>query len=295
MSALLDFVDTAKLSELTKTQYASKAVKLMKLFDKGLKTIITDAEASIKKLKETYPNEKTLKSYLSFIQTIFKYNPDFKETHEDDFKIWDTAFKSSADNVMDKIKENKPTDKQRDGFVPYDEFKKKLTSLPKASDDRLIVALYGLTPPLRADFNDVAIYTRKPSGKVAQKNYIVLSSTKKNGTLYLNEYKTSKTYGQLVRPFGSNLYAEIVDSLKAHPREFLFQNKHGEPYDANTFQKYVNRRLKAIFGKPLTISLIRHAFINTMDFNKMSIKEREDLAHEMGHSMDVQTTYRLIF
>ena len=55
------------------------------------------------------------------------------------------------------------------------------------------------------------------------------------------------------------------------------------------------RQFKAIFKKPLTVSLIRHSFINTLDFNKLSIKERREIATSMAHSIDVQGFYRLYF
>jgi hypothetical protein len=294
--SLIDFIDTSKLTELTKNQYASKAVKLMDIFHKSLSAVIQDADTSISKLKDQYSNKKTLKGYFGFIMTVFKYNPEFRSKHKEAYAKWEEAFKEVSNEVMDKLKDNTPSEKQKEGFIPYDEFKSKRTTLPKGSDDRLIVSLYGLMPPLRADFNAVVVFKTKPKTKtVEDKNYIVLNKNKKNGVLYLNEYKTSKTYGQIERHFGSDLYQEIMDSMELNPRTFLFETRNGDPYDANTFQKYVNRRLKTIYGKPLTISLIRHSFINTMDFNRMSIREKEDLAREMGHSVSTQDTYRLIF
>jgi hypothetical protein len=292
--SLLDFIDTSKLSELTKNQYASKAVKLMDIFKKSLSAVIQDAETSIEKLKELYTNKKTLKGYIAFIQTVFKYNPEFKSKHKDAYQKWDEMFKTTLTEVMDGLKENKPSEKQREGFVEYKDIRARVDTLPKGSEDRLIVALYGMMPPLRADFNDVVVYRTKPK-KSSTMNYIVLNKTKRKGNLYLNEYKTAKTYGQIDREFGADLYQEITDSLAHNPRTYLFESKDGQPYEPNTFTKFINRRLKTIFGKPLTISLIRHSFINSIDMNRLTVKQKEELAHDMGHSVGTQDLYRLVF
>ena len=47
----------------------------------------------------------------------------------------------------------------------------------------------------------------------------------------------------------------------------------------NTYTKWCNRVLERLFGRALTVSLIRHAYINTLDFNKLTIKEKEEIAN----------------
>jgi len=53
--------------------------------------------------------------------------------------------------------------------------------------------------------------------------------------------------------------------------------------------------LKKLFNKPLTISLIRHSYINSLDFNKLSVIEKENIAKDMAHTVNTQDRYRLIF
>ena len=71
--------------------------------------------------------------------------------------------------------------------------------------------------------------------------------------------------------------------------------RSGEPMLKNTYTKWCNRVLERLFGRALTVSLIRHAYINTLDFNKLTIKEKEEIAADMTHSAGMQDKYRLIF
>jgi hypothetical protein len=41
--------------------------------------------------------------------------------------------------------------------------------------------------------------------------------------------------------------------------------------------------------------MIRHAYINSLDFNKLTVAEKENIAKDMAHTIGTQDRYRLIF
>lgn len=291
MADILAFLDNeTTLSDMTRIDYNQKAVRLMDLLDKNIEHILLHPDAYIPKIKRIYKNPRSHKAYISFLLAVFKYNPDFKNKHQDAYDIWYNDFKKINEAITADTKQNQATGRQLDGYVDYGTFVKKLDVLPIGSYDRLLVAMYGLIPPVRNDYNAVRIYkTRAP--KEPEANHIVL--TRKGARLVLTEFKTSRKMGKINMVLPDALFTEIQSSLQHHPRDWLFQSK-GMPYLAGTFNKWVNSRFKELYDKPLTISILRHSYINTLDLNSLSEAEREAIARKMGHTSAQQLMYRLL-
>jgi len=291
-SNFIDFIAQTELSPLTKQNYIDRIRSLEKKLEKPIFEIIKSAETSIDTIRKSYDLDTTRKIYLSVILSLFRHVPKLKEQLPKAFVLWSEAFKHHDQAVENRYKTNAPTDKQRAGYVPYEDIKAKRFQLPKGSMERLILALYTDIYPLRADFNKVRLYKTVP--ETPEPNYIHL---RKNGCrLYLNEYKTANKHGTFEKELPESLCEEIHNSLEELPREWLFINANKEPFElSNSFVHYINKKLKSIFDKPLTISLIRHAFISTLDFNTLTIAEKEQIAKEMTHTTRLQDQYRLIF
>jgi hypothetical protein len=280
------------LSELTKQNYIDRLRHLEKEFNKPLFDIIKHAETSIRKIKDLYELDTTRKTYISVILSVFRYATGLKEQLSKAYVLWSNAFKDSDDAVEARYKKNAPSDKQKNGYVPYEEIKQKRFTLKEGTEERLLLAMYTDIYPLRADFNKVRLYKSVPSKH--EHNYIHMRKT--GCKLVLNEYKTASKHGKFEKELPESLCEEIHASLTIKPRDYLFVNINKEPFElSNSFTHYANRILKKIFDKPLTISLIRHSFISTLDFNKLTIEEKEQIASEMCHTTKLQDQYRLIF
>jgi len=99
----------------------------------------------------------------------------------------------------------------------------------------------------------------------------------------------------LARTLPINLTQELWTSLQAEPpRRWLFTTKSGSPYTAKNFSKWCCSVLQTLFDRPLTLTLLRHSYLNSMDWNKLTIAARETLAADMCHSTETQDTYRWI-
>jgi len=122
--------------------------------------------------------------------------------------------------------------------------------------------------------------------------------TRKEGALILREFKTQdranpKLYS---RRLGLELSDEIRASLQEHPRDYLFtEPKSIKPYTHSGLQQYASRTLKTLFGKPCTLTLLRHSYISHMlAYGQLSIKDKEELARDMCHSVETQAQYQFI-
>ena len=284
-------ITNADLSPITKKTYIDR----LRFFSESTKVelyeIVCHPAKYIQWIKAHSKSLQTQKSYISCILALFKHTPSLKETEKKHYHEWYSEFKKIHDQIEDRYKLNEPSLKQKEAYVPYKEIIAKRDTLAKGSKERLLLALYTYLPPLRSDFNKVYIYS-KAQKTYEHDNYILLFDTPP--VLVLNEFKTKKT-DTYVKILPDDLIKEINESLKQYPREWLFIDRSKNPYNSGSFTKWINRTLKSLFGKALTISLIRHSFINNLDFNKLTVKEKEEIAKDMAHTVDTQDRYRLIF
>ena len=179
------------------------------------------------------------------------------------------------------------------------------TSLAKGSRERLLLVFYTMIPPLRCDLNRVALLQCPASAAtisqddvdtVKENNFLCLPADKKKpAILVLREFKTANSAGIWRRTLPMNLTQELWTSLQAEsPRRWLFTTNSGSPYTAKNFSKWCCSVLQKLFGRPLTLTLLRHSYLNSMDWNKLTIAARENLAADMCHSTETQDTYRWI-
>jgi len=285
---LLKSIEDSSLSLFTKRNYIQKAIVLTKLLDKSLEYIIQHPKIAIKKINNTYTNIGSRKTFYTFILAIFRYNDDLKCKYKDDYELWRKEFSESDEIIAERYKQNAPSKKQIEGFVAFEDIVKKRDTLEDGSDSKLLLSFYTYIPPLRADFGRVFVGKDK---KHSEDNYLHNNYSE----LILGKYKTAKTHNEFKKELPKELILQIKKSLENKPREYLFTTRDGKPMLKNTYTKWCNRTLQFLFKKPLTVSLIRHAFINTLDFNKLTIKEKEEIAADMTHTANMQDKYRLIF
>lgn len=232
--------------------------------------------------------------YMSSMMALFLRNQNLREKHYELYQKWKEMHDMIRKPIDIKYKSNEPTSRQKEGYMTYDEIIKIAQSLPKGSQERLLLMMYTEIPPVRSDYVQTRIFTRESQSDKCSGNYIIL--TKKNPRLILNKYKTAKTYKTLTIDIPPTLYKEIKNSLEEKSRDYLFvSSRTGEPFEeANTFNKWANRTLKKITNKPkFSISMLRHIFITRRDLKleEKSGLEQEKIAKLMGHSIEQQRRY----
>lgn len=301
MDILAVFDDNTKcgVSANTCAAYRSYAKTLVRELGGDIHTILKNADKSIAWIRKSYGgSDASKKNMIAAVLAIFKHNHGLAHgplasAHEK----WKEAYEELKERIDERYKTNEPSDKQMKGYVRFERIKEVRDGLAKGSVERLLLAMYTMIRPLRGDFNKVRIYTGRIPAKPAE-NYIHISGRGKGGTgdLVLNEYKTARHNGEYRRTIPVELVNEIHASLEKRPRDYLFVKADGKPYDlSNSYVRWANNTLQRLFECPLTLSLIRHSYISSLDFNKLSIAEKEEIAGDMAHTVQMQDKYRFIF
>ena len=228
---------------------------------------------------------------------LYKRSSTLRNQQKAAHQVWTTTARQLDDLLEKRYSNPKPTQRQRRGYVDFPTIIRMRKSLPLGSAAALLLAVYCDWSPLRADYNRVLI-SRQASqpglNAIHEPNFLWLPpmQAKASPMLVLREYKTSRSYGTVQRVLPASLAMEIRASLKQRPRKWLFADKEGTPYSPKAFSKMANRTLESLFGRPVTLTLVRHAKINSVDFEKASRRELEEFARDMCHSVETQATYR---
>ena len=290
----IEAISNANLSLISKRTYLERIKMISANLEKPIFWILKNPKETIEWIFKQSSAETTRKSYVSAILAIYKHNEGLKDAEgfSNSYKEWLEKFKELDTAIGERYKLNKPSDKQQEGYVPFKEIVKKRDELDKGSIDKLLLGFYTYIKPLRADFNCVKIYKKIVATiKIPEnENYIDLNEKK----LILQEYKTQKKHDKIEIVIPSELIDELETSLKNKPRDYLFIDRSGKPYHFNSYTRWANRTFFKLFKKHLTISLIRHSYISSLDQNALTTKDKEEIAYAMGHTKGMQELYRFV-
>ena len=231
--------------------------------------------------------------YLTALKALFEQTPGMKQKHPDLYKKWVDIHKEVRQPINEKYQSNKPSERQEKGYISFKEIEAKRDKLTKGSNERLLLSMYTMIPPVRSDYDKVAIYKNLKDIDASIDNYLIFN--KKEQYLVIRKYKTSKTYKDIKIDLPKNLASEIRASLKSNPRKFLFVQKNGEPYDKpNTFNRWANRTLKKkLDNDDFSLKMLRNVYVTRRDLKleEKSGLERAQIAKIMGHSVGTQQNY----
>lgn len=121
----------------------------------------------------------------------------------------------------------------------------------------------------------------------AEKNWCVMSKTEKCYFVF-NKYKTAATYGARCLP----IEKDLQDLLRLH--YYVRKEKYVLPehWDENYLSRRVRDICEKYSAKKCSIGLIRHAWVFDLYKTNPTLKEKEELARRMLHSVAVQELYR---
>ena len=231
-------------------------------------------------------------AYVSAIGAIFRHTPGMMQNEYSLYQKWTDLHKIIREPINAKNQTNRPDERQEKAYVPFEEVVKKRDGLKSGTNEKLLLAMYTMIPPVRSDYDKLAIYNNENLVNKDIDNYLILN---KKPYIVLNKYKTSKTYKTIKIVLPEDLVKEIKESLKNNKRDFLFvSSRNNKPYDKpNTFNRWANRVLKKIFNKNFSLKILRNIFITRRDLKleEKSGIERNKIAKIMGHSLSTQQNY----
>lgn len=286
----------ADISRATKEQYIRNVLTLQRISDgRSLEDIISHPKAMLKRIEKEYDSYQTQKSLVSTIKALVKYNPEIKDEYEAQIAKWSQKFRILDKAITDRVATAEPTQRELLNWVEWKDVLKKQHELGIAdygSIQHLLVSMYSLIEPIRADYGNVRI-VRDSEQPIADSNYVLLSQMPGQSKLVLHNYKTSKKYGTFERVLPDQLVHIIQSSLAKEPRLYLFVNESGEPYlKKNSYTRFANRNFERLFQKKFTISLMRHSFVSSLDFNESTPAQLFQHSRNMMHSIGMQQLYR---
>jgi hypothetical protein len=281
---------TAQGIKLTRKPIAAST---QKKYDQAIQRL-KDADVDLEDPEEFFGfvrdkelGESAEKTYLSALKyELGKLDKPFFFPEEYQKRI-DELYKRQ--NTTDAKQELKPNLMRN--YVPYDKLldeQKKFEAIPRKEDAEwvsyVITSLYTLNPPLRNDFGDMVVSTRRGAGRTG--NELIWNS---KPVIIMRDYKTNATYGDVEVPISDALQKVITDwfgHLGGLPTHIL-----GAKYTDDQMLRLISKAFKGT-GKSLGIDNLRHAYIqkHVVPIADNTIK-RDAIARRMLHSRDTQQNY----
>ncbi len=304
----MDFFVNSNLSQVTLSRYSTKLNEWLQYQPPQFNNIIClicFPEISLQSLNthlKINTNTNKHNFIVALIACIIHGNhilSQFSKEYIDSIHSkWSDILKENDAPIVQRRLENLPTDNQLNkggSQLTFNHFITIRDKLPLGSIERLLIAMYTMIPPVRADYFATQII--RGDEVPTQKNYIRILE---NGQMIstLTDFKTKKTYKQITNELPSELIIEINASLDKYPRSFLFLNISGKPFTRNSFTVWSRRILSKVFETDFTLVFFRHAFsthyVTVNDISKMTDAQIKLISDKMGHSLEMFKAYRWI-
>jgi hypothetical protein len=106
--------------------------------------------------------------------------------------------------------------------------------------------------------------------------------------MIFNTYKTAKTYGSQEVSIPPKLFSLLSRWIKINPTDHLIFDTNMKPFVPSR----LTRRLNTIFGKNISVNILRHVYISEYLKDTPLLDELNQKAEELGHSVDQMMLYR---
>lgn len=259
-------------------------------------------------LRENY-QQSTLNNFISSILWCLTtydtsaYDIQYIDTIKHKYRMIGQNIKEQIER--DKIgKEFELTDKEKKSFMIWEDVLKVYEKISKNLDktnynnflEFVIVSLYVLHPPTRADYANMRVFIEDsliPSNYA--ENYCVLQT---NPRFVFNQYKNAKSKGQTIIPLDDELHNILNDWMQLNTSDYLLSSFVKSKQEFRPFTEFtLCRRIQLIFTKyaniPVTINTLRHSFISYSAKHELENRStRIDYANKMMHSLAMSDKYR---
>lgn len=290
------------LSEMSVKTYANCISKVLE-FMKTDKTdeLYKDANKVIKLLHDRYDKSNTIKTKLASVIVFLRCIKDGKNDKDIDKAIetYSKVIDMLSNEIKNDLSSSEKSTKQKDNWINTDDVEKLndnlLKLVPKeirtpkdlmALRNYVIFKLYQDNPTRNeiADSKIIFKPLKKSDALNDEYNYIILDKKKKTITYQMNQYKTSKNYGQKNVELSKDLFPLFMQYKKAVE---LFTTDNWFLLNDSATGKMTRNRLGVVYsilgesiGKKLGTSMNRHIQLS----NLIPIKKIKDLTDKMGNS-----------
>lgn len=290
------------LSEMSVKTYAnciSKVLEFMKT-DK-YDDLYKDPHKVIKLLHDRYDKSNTIKTKLASIIVFLRVIKTDKIAKDVDgaIEVYSHVVEMLTNDIKTNLSSSEKTTKQQENWINTDDVEKLndnlLQLVPKeirtpkdlmALRNYVIYKLYQDNPTRNeiADSKIIFKPLKKSDALSDEYNYIILDKKNKTITYQMNQYKTSKNYGQKNVELNKDLFPLFMQYKKSVD---LFNDENWFLLNDSATGKMTRNRLGVVYsilgksiGKKLGTSMNRHIQLS----NLIPIKKIKDLTDKMANS-----------
>jgi hypothetical protein len=296
----IDLLTRVYPNEKTRANYISRLKALQTTLNQPLLEIVENPDTYYASIQKAYTSLTTRKNIITSILVLFREDVTLQEK-KPAYDRWKKLHEDLRRLQDAKVRRSEPEDKQVEKYTSFEEIESKYEELKRRGyHDTLrhslqftLLSVITHLRPKRADLGSVHIYRNDDPRKTDQ-NYIVLREPRIGGSyLVMNMYKTSKYYQTVEEDLPEGLVRDIEQSLTRHPRKYLFTKENGDIMSNNTYSVFVRQTFEELFGRATGVSLLRHIYITEkLDFDDMTIEERNEEAKLMLHTSALQQQYK---
>jgi hypothetical protein len=253
-------------------------------------TYLNDIDTVISALRDKYQNDNTFMAYLIAFAVVVSHIPSLRSDYLKITTLAKTLSKQSQDKRDENIADdpNKIIDlSNRQALLDN------IKSLPNITD-KLIYALNTLIPPRRLEYRFVVITDEiDPDMLKDTNNYLVIRG---KWRFIFNEYKTAKSLEQQVVLIPDDLKEILLSYIKSKKLsigDYLFHldRSKKEIISQPNFSKKISKVFEKVYGTEISNRYLRYSASTTASNQNLSKKERQQLAHDMGHSLNQNLSY----
>jgi hypothetical protein len=290
-----------KFSQSTISNYVNNIKKLKKILGTDTNNIgelLRDEEAVFDAVEK---NMRALSSK-KLMLTILKKLSEILELPNRDTYL--KMMNSTTDSLNEVIRNNRIPEDRIDRWTSWKEIENLFERIEEPESlgdiqDKLIIGLYTKIPyTFRNDF--VEMKTTEDYEKEENKennNYIEFNGKKIR--LLINNYKTSKKYGQIIVPIGHQGLAEILALWKKYLNpEYLLLDYNGfkKPLSKSSFSKRVVKIFEKYTGKKINVQILRQIkesdnIYGNKSYDKLNLNEKIKMSKKLLHSFEMSHQY----
>jgi len=299
----MNFFENTHLKPSTYKAYQSQVIRWLALFpidQNTLSFIYTHPNYSVVTLRKhldttNHNNAAMINNFIKALMAAIEANPSMvsdidNDTLQQSDKRWKELRQITYQHAYAYRLEQQPSPGQAlksGSTLTLNELNLLRDALPDGSIQKLLIGFYTHIPPVRADYYATQIL---PFGVIpTEPNYIFHSPEKSR--LIITDFKTNKIYHEITHDLPTDLHQQLRLSLASSPRSYLFVNRSGEPFTRNGFTKWASDQLFQLSQKGLTLTMLRHIYISSLDFNSPPSKLIE-IGKKMGHQLSQQMLYK---
>jgi hypothetical protein len=247
-----------------------------------------------KHMREKYPNENSLKVYLTpytkMLAILSTIDESFKKKHLFYSKyIMDLHQRYEFERDNNEVNEEDANKIIRDFSTSTI-----LNNLEKleTTEEKVIYGLYTLLPPRRLEYAGVVLITEGIKYKMRDDTNYLIMKRKQPDRFVWNNYKTSNTFGRVEIEVPEELKSLLLSYIKEN--NLKTQQKILDYKKANFVRIITNIFNKIYEDANITIRWVRISYATYLNSLNISNNEREKIAIKMGHGVVQSSKYRKV-